>query len=75
MQAFSRFINDESLNDRQIPFVKKVIHHIEQNRYMEKVGELLKLPFDKPMSSVKMFDQKTQEAFPHTTIRAVKPLF
>jgi type I restriction enzyme R subunit len=60
MQAFSRFINDESLNDRQIAFVKKVIHHIEQNGYMESVGELLKPPFDKPMSFVKMFDKKTQ---------------
>jgi type I restriction enzyme R subunit len=60
MQAFSRFINDESLNDRQIAFVKKVIHHIEQNGYMENVGELLKPPFDKPMSFVKMFDKKTQ---------------
>ena len=58
MEAFSRFINDESLNERQIAFVKKVIHHIEQNGYMESVGELLKPPFDKPMSFVKMFDQR-----------------
>lgn len=58
MEAFSWFINDESLNDRQIAFVKKVIHHIEQNGYMENVGELLKPPFDKPVSFVKLFDQR-----------------
>ena len=29
MQAFSAFINDQSLNQKQISFVKKIINHIE----------------------------------------------
>jgi len=32
MQAFSEFINDQSLNQRQISFVYKIINHIEQKR-------------------------------------------
>ena len=31
MQAFSAFINDQSLNQKQIAFVKKIINHIELN--------------------------------------------
>ena len=31
LAAFSEFINDQSLNSRQIAFVQKVITHIEQN--------------------------------------------
>ena len=31
MAAFSGFINDESLNQKQIAFVHKIINHIEQN--------------------------------------------
>ena len=33
MQAFSKFINDESLNAKQIAFVQKVIHYIEPVSY------------------------------------------
>ena len=58
MQAFSEFINDQSLNQKQIAFVYKVIKHIENNGYMESVAELQKPPFDKPISFVKLFDQK-----------------
>ena len=50
MQAFSTFINDASLNQRQIEFVLKVINHIEQNGYMESTAELVKPPFDRPVS-------------------------
>ena len=56
MQAFSSFINDQSLNQRQIAFVHKIINHIEQNGYMESVAELQRPPFDKPVSFVKLFD-------------------
>lgn len=45
MQAFSAFINDQSLNQKQISFVKKIINHIELNGYMENVSELTKPPF------------------------------
>lgn len=60
MQAFSAFINDQSLNQRQIDFVHKIINHIELNGYMENVAELTKPPFDKPISFVKLFDAKTR---------------
>ena len=60
MQAFSSFINDQSLNQRQIEFVHKIINHIEQNGYMESVTELTKPPFDKPVSFIKLFDAKTR---------------
>ncbi len=62
MQAFSAFINDQSLNQRQIEFVHKIINHIEQNGYMESVTELTKPPFDKPISFIKLFDAKTRTA-------------
>ena len=52
MQAFSAFINDQALNQKQISFVKKIINHIELNGYMENVSELTKPPFDKPVSFI-----------------------
>lgn len=60
MQAFSSFISDESLNQKQIAFVYKVIDHIERNGYMENVLELTKPPFDKPVSFIRLFDIKTR---------------
>ena len=62
MQVFSVFINDQSLNQKQIAFVKKIINHIELNGYMENVSELTKPPFDKPISFIKLFDAKTRTA-------------
>lgn len=50
MQAFSAFINNQSLNQKQIAFVHKIINHIEKIGYMENVAELTKPPFDKPVS-------------------------
>ena len=61
MAAFSAFINDQSLNQKQIAFVHKVIQHIELNGYMENPAELTKPPFDKPVSFLKLFDAKTQK--------------
>lgn len=55
-QAFSVFINDESLNQRQITFVHKIINYIEQNGYMDNVTELQRPLFDKPISFIKLFD-------------------
>lgn len=60
MNAFSIFINDESLNQHQIVFIRKIIDYVEQNGYIENVTELMKPPFDKPMSFVKLFDSKRQ---------------
>lgn len=61
MDAFSAFINDQSLNQKQIAFVHKVIQHIELNGYMENPAELTKPPFDKPISFLKLFDAKTRK--------------
>ena len=61
MDAFSAFINDQSLNPQQIDFVKKVITHIENNGYMEDLTVLLKAPFEKPISFQKLFDLKRQK--------------
>ena len=60
MNAFSKFIDDAALNQKQIAFVHKIINHVEQNGYMEDVALLTKPPFDKPVSFVKMFDNKTR---------------
>jgi len=62
MAAFSQFINDQSLNQRQIAFVHKIINHVEQNGYMESVTMLTKPPFDKPLSFTRLFDKKMQVA-------------
>ena len=62
MEAFSQFINDEALNQRQIEFVHKIINHMEQNGYMEDITDLMKPPFDKPVNFVKLFDAKTRAA-------------
>jgi len=62
MEAFSAFINDQSLNQQQIAFVHKVIHHIEQNGYMESAADLRKPPFDKPIGFIRLFDAKKQAA-------------
>ena len=62
MAAFSQFINDQSLNQKQIAFVHKIINHIEQNGFMENVAILTKPPFDKPLSFTKLFDKTTQAA-------------
>jgi type I restriction enzyme R subunit len=58
--AFSEFINDQSLSQAQIVFVKKVIDYIVQNGYIDNVSELIKPPFDKPQSFVKLFDGTKQ---------------
>ena len=69
MQAFSVFINDQSLNQNQIAFVKRIINYIELNGYMENIAELTKPPFDKPFSFVKLFDPKTRTALVETINR------
>jgi len=63
MAAFSTFINDQSLNQAQIVFVKKVVDYVVQNGYIENVSELMKPPFDKPQSFIKLFDGVRQKQF------------
>ncbi|WP_339312736.1 DEAD/DEAH box helicase family protein [Paenibacillus sp. FSL M7-0896] len=67
--AFSEFINDQSLNQGQIVFVKKVIDYIAQNGYIDNVSELVKPPFDKPQSFVKLFDGAKQKKLVETVTR------
>ncbi|WP_150274850.1 DEAD/DEAH box helicase family protein [Paenibacillus tepidiphilus] len=67
--AFSEFINDQSLNQGQIVFVKKVIDYIVQNGYIDSVSELTKPPFDKPQSFVKLFDGTKQKKLVETVTR------
>lgn len=71
MAAFSDFINDRSLNQQQIAFIHKIITHIENNGYVEDVKILMKPPFDKPYSFIKMFEPETREAIIQT-IESVK---
>ncbi|MFS0726352.1 DEAD/DEAH box helicase family protein [Paenibacillus sp. 1P07SE] len=66
MSAFSEFINDESLSQVQIVFVKKVIDYIVQNGYIDNVSELTKPPFDKPQSFIKLFDGTKQRKLVET---------
>lgn len=61
LEAFSGFINDQSLDQTQIVFVKKVIDYIAQNGYIENVSELTRPPFDKPQSFIKLFDGLKQK--------------
>lgn len=61
MKLFSEFINDQSLTQAQIVFVRRIIDYIVQNGYLESVTELMKPPFDKPESFVKLFDQTRQQ--------------
>lgn len=66
MDAFSAFINDASLNQRQIQFICKIINHIEQNGYMENIMDLQRPPFDKPVPFTKMFDEKMRNLLMQT---------
>lgn len=63
LKAFSSFINEQNLNANQIAFINKVIDYIEANGYVENVSELIKPPFDKPQSFIKLFDSDKQKRF------------
>ena len=62
MEAFSAYINDESLNQRQIAFVHKIIAHIEQNGYMESAAALTRPPFVKQLCEAERLVKGVQEA-------------
>lgn len=61
IKVFSEFINDQSLSQTQIAFVKKIVDYIVQNGYVENMAELMKSPFDKPVSFMKVFDKTKQQ--------------
>lgn len=60
MQVFSGFINEQGLNHQQIVFVHKVVDYVVQNGYLEDITELMKPPFDKPLSFMKLFTPDEQ---------------
>ncbi|MEG1814201.1 MAG: type I restriction-modification enzyme R subunit C-terminal domain-containing protein, partial [Clostridia bacterium] len=61
MQVFSGFINEQGLNQQQIVFVHKVVDYVVQNGYIESVTELMKPPFDKPQSFIRLFTAPEQK--------------
>lgn len=61
MNEFSDFINTQSLNQQQIVFVKKIVDYIVQNGYIENLSELMKPPFDKPVSFIRLFNGTKQK--------------
>lgn len=67
--AFSEFINDQSLSRAQIVFVKKVIDYVVQNGYIENVSMLMKPPFDKPQTFIKLFDGSKQKRIVETVAK------
>lgn len=60
-QTFSEFINDQSLTQAQIVFVRRVIDYVVQNGYIDNAMELTKPPFDRPYSFFKLFDGSKQK--------------
>lgn len=70
MEAFSEFLNDQSLNEQQISFVKRVVDYVVENGYMEPVT-LTQPPFDRPCSFMQIFDQKRATALV-ALVKAIK---
>jgi type I restriction enzyme R subunit len=60
-EVFSGFINEQSLNQTQIVFIRKIIDYIMQNGYIESAAVLLTPPFDKPAGFIKLFDDIKQK--------------
>ena len=48
----------QQIAQQQIQFINKIIQYVENEGVMD-VGDLLKSPFDKPVSFTRMFDTRT----------------
>lgn len=59
MEAFAEFLNDESLTQQQMSFMRKIVAYVESNGYMEP-SDLMKPPFDRPATFIKLFDDGKQ---------------
>lgn len=70
MEAFSEFLNDQSLNEQQISFVRRVVDYVVDNGYMEPAA-LNQPPFDRPCSVFQMFDQERAMALV-TLLKSIK---
>lgn len=61
MEAFAGFLNDQSLNEQQISFIKRVVDYVVENGYMEPKA-LNQPPFDRPRSFMQIFNTEQQVA-------------
>lgn len=59
MEAFAGFLNDQSLNEQQISFIKRVVDYVVENGYMEPRA-LNQPPFDRPRSFMQIFSTQQQ---------------
>lgn len=59
MEAFAGFLNDQSLNEQQISFIKRVVDYVVENGYMEPRA-LNQPPFNRPRSFMQIFSTQQQ---------------
>lgn len=59
MEAFADFLNDQSLSEQQISFIKRVVDYVVENGYMEP-GKLNQAPFDRPQPFIRIFNAQQQ---------------
>ena len=59
MEAFAGFLNDQSLNEQQISFIKRVVDYVVENGYLEPAA-LNSPPFDRPRSFMQIFNTQQQ---------------
>lgn len=59
MEAFAGFLNDQSLNEQQISFIKRVVDYVVENGYMEPRA-LNQPPFNRPRSFMQIFSMQQQ---------------
>lgn len=64
-KAFSRFINENNLNDKQIAFIHNVINYIAVNGYMESPAVMMKPPFDRPYGAMDLFGAEDLSEISH----------
>lgn len=69
-EAFAEFLNDQSLNEQQINFVKRVVEYVVKFGFMEP-GDLNRPPFTRPRSFMQIFDERQQMALV-TVIKTIK---
>lgn len=64
-KAFSKFINENNLNDRQIAFIHNVINYIAVNGYMDTPAIIMKAPFDRPYGAMDLFGTEDLSEIAH----------
>lgn len=60
-EAFSEFLNDESLNSKQIHFVKLIVDYVVKNGLIEDNRVLMEDPFRSVGSIIELFDTNIEE--------------